>query len=177
MPSLSVQPAGGLGPAAATVAVVVVWVETGTPYLLSEPVSARCGGLTRCRGGGGEGAEDRAVPCRAVPCRRGPDIQEATARGEGHGCVVSSSYSASGADVRRHGHCSRRLMAFVWYLIGLVGQEGWLLIIGVGTGGATGAMTPLTFRPKLFLKSFPPFLNTILYAENDSPGQGEHKSA
>ena len=35
------------------------------------------------------------------------------------------------------------------------------LSIGVGTKGGTGVVGLLTFRPKLFLKSFPSFANTI----------------
>ena len=40
-----------------------------------------------------------------------------------------------------------------------------------------GGHGPLTFWPKLFLKSFPSFVNTIFYIESDSPGREEHKSA
>ena len=55
------------------------------------------------------------------------------------------------------------------------GTAGWGCI-GVGTGGATGAMA-LHFSAKIILKIFPFFLKHNFYTENDSPGRGKHKSA
>ena len=50
-------------------------------------------------------------------------------------------------------------------------QVSWLIFIGVGTGGATGAMAPSLFGQN-FLKIVPLFLKHNFYAENDSPGRG-----
>ena len=49
--------------------------------------------------------------------------------------------------------------------------------IGVGTGGAIGAMPPPQFSAKIILEIFPFFLKHNFYTENDSPGRGKHKSA
>ena len=49
------------------------------------------------------------------------------------------------------------------------------MFIGVGTGGATGAMVP-HFSAKIILRIFPFILTHNFYTENDSPGRGKHKS-
>ena len=48
-------------------------------------------------------------------------------------------------------------------------------LIGVGTGGATGAMAP-SLLAKIILKIFPFFLKYNFDTENHPPGRGEHNS-
>ena len=62
------------------------------------------------------------------------------------------------------------------YVIDFISVVRGVVPIGVGTGGAKGAMAP-HFSAKIILKIFPLFLKHNFYTENDSSGRGKHKSA